>query len=244
MIYSLYNWYLIFIIYRSVDSEGGKTPKSIDSALQNEKKWVARIQFWFTLLSLLTKAIVREMTIKWNLFPVQFYVNQYIWYKIFLAIVSFFYFRAVRPGDKGFVIRARVPMPSNEDYVVRSQSAMDRVDFNKKPQKAMNRFEKQKRKLDDKKKLLNQGSQRAVGISLEGRKMALWCWYFFTFFSFCEKVFYVHVSVTEAGRPYIWKSRIALWKNLEVFLQLNYFTFRCALYSTRLSCYWKWFFWP
>jgi len=64
-------------------------------------------------------------------------------------------------------------MPSNEDYVVRSQSAMDRVDFNKKPQKAMNRFEKQKRKLDDKKKLLNQGSQRAVGISLEGRKMAL-----------------------------------------------------------------------
>ncbi|XP_015758678.1 PREDICTED: protein IWS1 homolog [Acropora digitifera] len=102
----------------SVDSEGGKTPKSIDSALQNEKK-------------------------------------------------------AVRPGDKGFVIRARVPMPSNADYVVRPQSAMDRVDFNKKPQKTMNRFEKQKRKFDDKKKLLNQGSQRAVGISLEGRKMAL-----------------------------------------------------------------------
>ncbi|XP_067042816.1 protein IWS1 homolog [Acropora muricata] len=102
----------------SVDSEGGKTPKSIDSALQNEKK-------------------------------------------------------AVRPGDKAFVIRARVPLPSNEDYVVRPQSAMDRVDFNKKPQKTMNRFEKQKRKFDDKKKLLNQGSQRAVGISLEGRKMAL-----------------------------------------------------------------------
>lgn len=39
----------------------------------------------------------------------------------------------------------------------------------------MNRFEKQKRKFDEKKKLLNQGSQRAVGISLEGRKMALWC---------------------------------------------------------------------
>ena len=131
MIHSLYNWHLIFIIYSSVDSEGGKTPKSIDSALQNEKKWVARIQFWFTLLSLLMKAIVREMTIKWNLFPVQFYVNQYIWYKIFLAIVSFSYFRAVRPGDKGFVIRARVSMPSNEDYVVRPQSAMDRVDFNK-----------------------------------------------------------------------------------------------------------------
>lgn len=102
----------------SVDSDGGKTPKSIDSALQNEKK-------------------------------------------------------AVRPGDKGFVMRARVPMPSNKDYVVRPQSALERMDFNKKPQKAMNRYEKQKRKFDDKKKLLNQGSQRAVGISLEGRKMAL-----------------------------------------------------------------------
>ncbi|XP_068686197.1 protein IWS1 homolog [Montipora foliosa] len=102
----------------SVDSDGGKTPKSIDSALQNEKK-------------------------------------------------------AVRPGDKGFVMRARVPMPSNKDYVVRPQSALERMDFNKKPQKSMNRYEKQKRKFDDKKKLLNQGSQRAVGISLEGRKMAL-----------------------------------------------------------------------
>ena len=44
-----------------------------------------------------------------------------------------------------------------------------------KPQKSMNRYEKQKRKFDEKKKLLNQGSQRAVGISIEGRKMALWC---------------------------------------------------------------------
>lgn len=42
-----------------------------------------------------------------------------------------------------------------------------------KPQKSMNRFEKQKRKFDEKKKLLNRGSQRAVGISIEGRKMAL-----------------------------------------------------------------------
>lgn len=102
----------------SVDSDGGKTPKSIDSALQSEKK-------------------------------------------------------ALRPGDKGFVMRARVPMPSNKDYVVRPQNSIERADFNRKPQKSMDRFEKQKRKFEEKKKLLNRGSQRAVEISIEGRKMAL-----------------------------------------------------------------------
>ena len=37
----------------------------------------------------------------------------------------------------------------------------------------MDRFEKQKRKFEEKKKLLNRGTQRAVEISIEGRKMAL-----------------------------------------------------------------------
>lgn len=98
--------------------EGGKTPKTIDNALQGDKK-------------------------------------------------------ALRPGDKGFVMRARVPIPSTRDYVVRPKWNQERMDFSKKPAKSMNRFQKQFRKYKDRKQLLGKGDQRAVNISIEGRHMSL-----------------------------------------------------------------------
>ncbi|XP_028405720.1 protein IWS1 homolog [Dendronephthya gigantea] len=78
--------------------------------------------------------------------------------------------KALRPGEKGWCMRARVPAPSNKDYVVRPKSNIDYVDFSKSSKKTLNRFEKQKRKLNEKKGVTK---QRAVEISLEGRKMAL-----------------------------------------------------------------------
>ncbi|XP_051717780.1 protein IWS1 homolog [Ctenopharyngodon idella] len=79
--------------------------------------------------------------------------------------------KALRPGDPGFCARARVPMPSNKDYVVRPKWNVD-GDSNRGPmKKGMSRVDKQMRRFADIKRLTKTG--HAVKISVEGNRMPL-----------------------------------------------------------------------
>ncbi|XP_043086380.1 LOW QUALITY PROTEIN: protein IWS1 homolog [Puntigrus tetrazona] len=79
--------------------------------------------------------------------------------------------KALRPGDPGFCARARVPMPSNKDYVVRPKWNVD-VDSNRAPlKKGLSRVDKQMRRFADIKRLTKTG--HAVKISVEGNRMPL-----------------------------------------------------------------------
>jgi len=77
-----------------------------------------------------------------------------------------------KPGDKDFCMRARVPIPSNTDYVIRPRSSIEE-DVVKRPKKQNPRLEKFNTKAAKKKQNVNPTHLRSSNVCLTGSKMPL-----------------------------------------------------------------------
>ncbi len=78
--------------------------------------------------------------------------------------------RPLRPGDPGWVCRARVPMIDNREYVQRPQW-QSLEDMSRTAKKGVSLLEKHKRSFADRRKAKRM--QHAVKISLEGKNLKL-----------------------------------------------------------------------
>jgi len=78
--------------------------------------------------------------------------------------------KVLRPGDPGFVPRARVPIPSSKDYIIRPKSNIDAAEAmsDKKVKKTESRLDKHKKRFIEIKK--NAKSSRAVTMVAAGGK--------------------------------------------------------------------------
>lgn len=87
-------------------------------------------------------------------------------------VSTLYHNRPQKPGDKGWVGRARVPMPSTKGYVVRPKWNTEH-ELNKKGsgKKTLDRYEKHLRKKRQEK--MQNKTTHAVPISIEGRHMPL-----------------------------------------------------------------------
>ncbi|ESN99982.1 hypothetical protein HELRODRAFT_83644 [Helobdella robusta] len=79
--------------------------------------------------------------------------------------------KPLRPGDPGYVYRARVPAPSIKDYVIRPRWNVEDKPRNVSSKKQLNKFQQLQRAFNERKK--GSKSQAAVSVSIEGRNMAL-----------------------------------------------------------------------
>uniref|UniRef100_A0A183DCX6 Sas10 domain-containing protein n=2 Tax=Gongylonema pulchrum TaxID=637853 RepID=A0A183DCX6_9BILA len=69
-----------------------------------------------------------------------------------------------RPGDKGFIMRARVPRVSQKDYVVRPKSNVEGQFRGATKNRATSRFDRTQREFKERTK--QQRAQRAVAVSI------------------------------------------------------------------------------